>query len=137
MSPKTLAREIEVCMVLIGSQETFFRFKTLTPIFPTMVEKLSNPSHYDDGNWNFTSSLKQNSAEVKELKKTLKIFKLNQDCSKQVIIEKHSNLPNEFGIIYDYLQDLMYRNKNYDPNLEVNGRLWLRELYIQAQNTIP
>ena len=77
MSPKTLAREIEVCMVLIGSQETFFRFKTLTPIFPTMVEKLSNPNHYDDGNWNFTSSLKQNSAEVKELKKTLKIFKLN------------------------------------------------------------
>ena len=137
MSPKTLAREIEVGMVLIGSQETFFRFKTLTPIFPTMVEKLSNPDHYDDDNWNFGSSLNQDKAEVKELKKTLKLFKLNQDCSKHVIMEKHNNLPKEFENIYDYLQDLMYRNKNYDPNLEVNGRLWLRELYIQAQNTIP
>ena len=39
-------------------------------------------------------------------------------------------VPSDFDGIYDFLTELVYVNKNYDPDLEISGKLWLRELYI-------
>ena len=137
MSPDTLAREIKMGMVLIGSQDHFFKFKTLTPIFPTMREKLTNPSFYDKTNWTFAKSRQEYLQETKELNEIYAVFERNQDCSKEELMGKFKKLPANFDTIYDFLSQLVYINKNYDPDLELSGRLWLRELYIQAQNTIP
>ena len=48
MTPKTLLQEIGMGMDIIGCQDKYFRFKTLTPLYPTMTEKLTDPDCYDD-----------------------------------------------------------------------------------------
>ena len=46
-------------------------------------------------------------------------------------------MPDNFETIYDHLKELVFVNKNFDPDLFISGRLWLRELFLQAQSVIP
>ena len=77
MTPDTLLQEIGMGMDIIGCQDKYFRFKTLTPLYPTMTEKLTDPDCYDGQDWNLSTSVKLNKLETRSLSKTLKIFKLN------------------------------------------------------------
>ena len=77
MTPDTLLQEIGMGMDIIGCQDKYFRFKTLTPLYPTMREKLTDPGCYDGKDWNLSTSIKLNKSETRSLSKTLKIFKLN------------------------------------------------------------
>ena len=51
MSPKTIGREIDMGMGLIGCQDEYFKFKTLTPLYPTMTGKMTDASFYEDLAW--------------------------------------------------------------------------------------
>ena len=52
-------------------------------------------------------------------------------------MDRVKQLPENFEMIYDHLKELVFVNDNYDPNLQVSGKLMLRELFMQAQNIIP
>ena len=38
-------------MVRVGANEKFFKFKTLTPLYPTMVGKLTDPDYWESEIW--------------------------------------------------------------------------------------
>ena len=137
MSPKTIGREIDMGMALIGCQDQYFKFKTLTPLYPTMSGKLKDPDFYEDLVWDLDQSKKDYKEEAKDLHTTVKIFKLNQDMTKEQIMVKYKNLPDNFETIYDHLKEVVFVNKNFDPDLFICGKLWLRELFLQAQNVVP
>ena len=40
-------------------------------------------------------------------------------------------------MIYDFLEKLTLRNKNYDTELRISGKLWIRDLFMKAQAFIP
>ena len=86
MSPKTIGREIDMGMGLIGCQDEYFKFKTLTPLYPTMAGKMTDASFYEDVAWDKDQFRKEHNQEAKELRATMKIFKLNQDLTKEQIM---------------------------------------------------
>ena len=51
MSPHTALQEVEMGMVRVGANDKFFKFKTLTPLYPTMVGKLTDPDHWENEIW--------------------------------------------------------------------------------------
>lgn len=51
---------------------------------------------------------------------------------KEAIKAKHKNLPEEFDMDHAFLSSLIFRDNNYDPNLIIDGKLWLRELFMKA-----
>ena len=62
----------------------------------------------------------------------MRIFKNNADRSKEEIMSKTKKLPKNFSETYDYLKRLVLENKNFDLDMKVDGKLWLRELFMQA-----
>ena len=62
----------------------------------------------------------------------MRIFKNNADRSKEEIMNKTKKLPKNFSETYDYLKRLVLENKNFDLDMKVDGKLWLRELFMQA-----
>ena len=45
-------------------------------------------------------------------------------------MDRVKQLPDNFEMIYDHLKELVFVNDNYDPNLQVSGKLMLRELFM-------
>ena len=41
-------------------------------------------------------------------------------------------MPEEFDMDHKFLTDLMLKNKNFDPDLKLSGKLWLRDLFMKA-----
>ena len=40
-------------MVKIGAEDTYFQFKPLTPIFPTMEAKITDPNYWSKFEWTY------------------------------------------------------------------------------------
>ena len=74
--------------------------------------------------------VKKERAELRELDKTMRIFKNNANCEKEEIMRKYKKLPKNFNTTYDYLKRLVLENKNFNPDLKIDGKLWLRELFM-------
>ena len=55
---------------------------------------------------------------------------------KEAIRARHKKLPEEFDMDHDFLSSLIFTDNNYDPNLVIDGKLWLRELFMKAQTNI-
>ena len=51
MAPDVALQEIEMGMVRVGANEKFFKFRTLSPLYPTMVGKLTDPNYRDYEIW--------------------------------------------------------------------------------------
>ena len=51
---------------------------------------------------------------------------------KAVIQRKHKKLPQEFDMDHEFLSSLIFRNSNYETDLVIDGKLWLRELFMKA-----
>lgn len=49
--------EIEKAMVKVGATEKFFKFKTLTPIYPTMKDKLTDPEYWTKFQWTHAKAI--------------------------------------------------------------------------------
>ena len=60
--------------------------------------------------------VKNERKELKELGKTLRIFKNNANIGIDEIKVKYKKLPDNFSQTYDYLKRLVLENKNFDPN---------------------
>jgi len=45
-------------MVKCGAQDHFFKFLTLTKVFPTMKKKITDPSYWEKFGWTFPSQMK-------------------------------------------------------------------------------
>ena len=132
MSPHIALQEIEMGMVRVGANEKFFKFRTLTPLYPSMVGKLTDPDYWESEIWSHNIAVKKEREELNELGKTMRIFKNNADRSKEEIMNKTKKLPKNFSETYDYLKRLVLENKNFDLDMKVDGKLWLRELFMQA-----
>ena len=50
-------------MVRVGASEGYFKFKNLTPLYPTMADKLLDPKYWDDKEWTLAKSMKQEKEE--------------------------------------------------------------------------
>ena len=74
---------------------------------------------------------------MSELGKTMRIFKNNAKVDKKTIMSKFKKLPDNFSVTYDYLKKLVLENRNFDPEFRIDGKLWLRELFLQAQANMP
>ena len=59
MDPETIMHEIEKAMVKIGATDKFYVFKTLTPIYPTMVQKLTDPDYWVKFKWTHAKAMAQ------------------------------------------------------------------------------
>ena len=59
MHPDVVMKEVEKAMVQIGTSTRFFKFKTLTPIYPTMIDKLTDPHYWDKFKWTHMKSIDQ------------------------------------------------------------------------------
>ena len=56
---------------------------------------------------------------------------------KDAIIKSNNNKrPDEFDIDHEFLTKLFFRDGNYDADLELSGKLWLRDLFMKAQTNI-
>ena len=58
MHPDVMMLEIEKAMVKVGASEKFFKFRTLTPIYPTMREKLTDPDYWNKFEWTHAKAVK-------------------------------------------------------------------------------
>ena len=58
MHPDVMMLEIEKAMVKVGASEKFFKFRTLTPIYPTMREKLTDPDYWNKFEWTHAKAIK-------------------------------------------------------------------------------
>ena len=67
----------------------------------------------------------------------MRIFKNNANIGIDEIKAKYKKLPDNFSQTYNYLKRLVLENKNFDPNQKIDGKLWLRELFMQAQSNMP
>ena len=114
MAPDTILNEIEMGMIRVGANDKFFKFKTLTPLYPTMFGKLTDPNYWDDEIWSQPSMVKKERKELKELGKSMRIFKNNAHLKKEDVIKKYKKLPENFSLSYDYLKKLVLENKNFD-----------------------
>lgn len=108
-------KEIEMAMVRVGAIDQFFKFKTLTPIYPTMAQKLTDPGYWKKFEWTFDKSMKQEKMKQKNIKLILNEFQHNHLFDKAKIKEKHAGkLPDEFDMDYTYLTKLVFRDDNMD-----------------------
>lgn len=57
MHPDVMMLEIEKAMVKVGATEKFFKFKTLTPIYPTMKDKLTDPEYWTKFQWTHAKAI--------------------------------------------------------------------------------
>ena len=96
-----------------------------------MIGKLTDPHYWDDKEWSHSKMLKEERMELAELEKSINLFKIYNHMTKEEVMKK-PNLPKNFELIYDYLSQLVFVNENFDKNLQIDGRLWLRELFLQA-----
>ena len=51
MSPHIALQEIEMGMIRVGANDKFFKFKILTPLYPTMIGKLTDPEYWENEIW--------------------------------------------------------------------------------------
>ena len=58
MPPDVMMNEIEKAMVKVGATEKFFKFRTLSPIYPTMKSKLSDPDYWTKFEWTHDKAIK-------------------------------------------------------------------------------
>ena len=137
MAPHVVLNEIEMGMVRVGANDKFFKFKTLTPLYPSMVGKLTDHEYWENELWSQKMMVKQERRELSELGKTMRIFKNNAKVDKKTIMNKFKKLPDNFSETYDYLKKLVLENRNFDPEFRIDGKLWLRELFLQAQANMP
>ena len=63
LPPEVALSEIEKAMVCQGSTDKFLRFKTLTPIYPTILEKLTDKNYWDKFGWTLKKSMEQEKAK--------------------------------------------------------------------------
>ena len=61
MHPEVIMQEIEKGMVMAGVSRRFFKFKTLSPLYPTLIDELNAPNYWNK--WTFKKSCEQ---ELKE-----------------------------------------------------------------------
>ena len=60
-------------------------------------------------------------------------FQHNLIFDKETIMKNNKNKkPDEFDMDHKYLTSLMFQDNNYDANLELSGKLWLRDLFMKA-----
>ena len=60
-------REIEKTMAKIGSTNRFYKFKILAPIYPTMVEKLTDEDYWKKFEWTNKKALEQERKKQKQM----------------------------------------------------------------------
>ena len=73
--------------------------------------------------------------ELADLRKSMEIFKITNNLTKEEVM-KRKNLPDNFELSYDYMAKLVFVDNNFDSDLQIDGRLWLRELFLQAQSNM-
>ena len=131
MPPEVAMHEVDMGMIRVGTNSRFYKFKTLTPIYPTMVGKLTDPHYWEGREWSQSKMLREERRELAELEKSINLFKICNKLTREEVMKK-PNLPTNFELSYDYLAQLVFVDENFDKNLQIDGRLWLRELFLQA-----
>ena len=63
MPPEVCMREIEVAMIRTGVSDKFFKFRSLTPIYPTSFEKLTDSNYWANHKWSFSNTMKEEKQE--------------------------------------------------------------------------
>ena len=59
-------------------------------------------------------------------------FQHKMNFEKEKIQKNHKNLPAEFEMDRTFLSSLIFRDNNYDMELTIDGKLWLREQFMKA-----
>ena len=59
-------------------------------------------------------------------------FQHKHNFEKEKIMKNHKNLPAEFEMDHNFLSSLIFKIDNYDMDLKIDGKLWLRELFMKA-----
>ena len=64
-------------------------------------------------------------------------FQHNLIFDKETIKKNNNNKkPEEFDMDHEFLTSLFFSDGNYDPHIELSGKLWLRDLFMKAQTNI-
>ena len=76
MPPEVALHEVDMGMIRVGTNQRFYKFKTLTPIYPTMFGKLTDENYWDNKYWSQSSMVKAERKELADLRKSMEIFKI-------------------------------------------------------------
>ena len=99
MSPEVCMREIEKTMAKIGSTNRFYKFKTLAPIYPTMVEKLTDEDYWTKFEWTNKKALEQENKKQEQMGLIMTNFQHNLIFDKETILKNNKDkVPEEFDI---------------------------------------
>lgn len=132
MPPEKALEEVELAMVKTGSSGQHFKFKTCTPIYPTMEKKLTDPDYWNKLGWTYAGQMKQEKEKAHACEMVLYEFKHKRIYDKNEIRKHAKKLPTDFEETFDFLTKLVLRDKNFDHNRKIPGDLWVRELYMKG-----
>ena len=60
-------------------------------------------------------------------------FQHNLRFDREAILERHKHkVPNEFDMDFKFLNSFILDYNNYDENLVLDGKLWVRDLFLKA-----
>lgn len=120
---------------MAGVSRRFFKFKTLSPLYPTLIDELNAPNYWNK--WTFKKSCEQELKEQAQMTFILNEFQHNLKFDREAILERHKReVPEGFDMDFKFLQSLIFREKNYDENLVIDGKLWIRDLFLKAQTNM-
>ena len=137
VKPFQLMIELEKALKRLGISQQFFTFKVMTPIYPDDVQKLKNLDYYEtlDMPYEFKSARKAELKRIAGLEPILYEFQIKANFDKEEMIKNlGKNVELEtFEKNYKHVQDFSFRDNNFDPDMEIDAKLWTRELFLNAQ----
>jgi hypothetical protein len=122
-------------MARLGITQQTFNFKMLTPIYKLTEGKIKDSNYWDDKKWSFAAENKQEDEICDVLKPMLYEFQKKAIFKKPELKKRlKSSVANSplFDENYDFIKSQAFEDQNFDPDLKVSGKLWLRELFMQC-----
>lgn len=133
MPPEVCAVEIEKSMVKIGASEKFFVWRPLTPIYPTMIQRLTDPEYWNKFGWTHKKALTFERRKQKQMELIMTNFQHNLIFEKEEIAKNcKGEMPKEFDMDFTFLSSLIFQDNNYDDKIVLPGKLWLVDLFMKA-----
>ena len=133
VEPIHVMEEIEKAIVRVGIAKQYFTIKTLTPVYPAFKEKLTDATYYEDRKWTIKESIKQEKQVKKQVDAVLYSFKYRGQFKKSSILSHLDGIPDNFNLNHEYLSKLTLVDDKEYKSTEIDGRLWLRELFLTNQ----
>jgi len=131
-----LVPEITKTMNRLGISADSFFFKVLTPIYPPTKAKIFDKEYWEKNKWTFKGENKAESEINDVLDPMLYQFQkqaiFRKEALKQEVGPDVAESPL-FDTNYKFIRSQAFEDANFEPDLKIDAKMWLRELFMQCQ----